>query len=251
VFGYSETGRGVHGYAGGIGVFGESSGNDGVAGTALSQFHAGVSGGHRGSGNGIYGESASGLAGYFHGNVHVNGTLIKAAGSFKIDHPLDPANKTLSHSFVESPDMMTIYNGNAVTDGEGNATITLPAYFQALNRDFRYQLTVLEQFAQAIVSSEIRDNRFAIKTDKPRVKVSWTVTGVRQDVYANAHRIPVEEDKSTKERGKYLHPELHGQPAEKGVVQARFPRQPAGPCGVLSSISGDVMQRLGLGPRHQ
>ena len=41
-------------------------------------------------------------------------------------------------------------HGNIITDGEGNATITLPVYFQSPNRDFRYQLTVIEQFAQAI-----------------------------------------------------------------------------------------------------
>ncbi len=109
-------------------------------------------------------------AGYFSGNVYVSGTLSKAGGSFKIDDPLDPANKYLSHSFVESPDMMNIYNGNVVTDGNGNATVTMPDYFDALNRDFRYQLTVIGQFAQAIVASEMSDRTFSIKTDKPNVE---------------------------------------------------------------------------------
>ena len=44
--------------------------------------------------------------------------LSKSIGTFKIDHPLDPANKYLSHSFVELPDMMNIYNGNVMTDAE-------------------------------------------------------------------------------------------------------------------------------------
>src|SRR4051812_11791832 len=87
----------------------------------------------------------------------------------------------------------------------------MPDYFGALNQDFRYQLTVIEQFAQAIVASEIKDNRFEVKTDKPHVKVSWMVTGIRQDAYAKTYRISVEEDKPEKERGKYLHPELWGQ----------------------------------------
>src|SRR5207302_10281558 len=116
--------------------------------------------------------------------VSIPGTLTKAAGSFKIDDPLDPANKTLSHSFVESPDMMNIYNGNVVTDERGEAVVALPSYFEALNRDFRYQLTVIGQFAQAIIMSEIKENRFQIKTDKPNVKVSWQVTGVRHDAFA-------------------------------------------------------------------
>ena len=147
---------------------------------------------------------------WLEGNVNVSGNLSKGGGSFKIDHPLDPANKYLYHSFVESPDMMDVYNGNVRTNSRGIAVVTLPDYFEALNRDFRYQLTVVGQFAQAIVAKEISQNRFTIKTNRPNVKVSWNVTGIRQDAYANAHRIPVEEEKSASERGKYLHPELFG-----------------------------------------
>lgn len=218
------TGNGVFGTStNGAGVRGLSTVTDGVQGHSFNDFSAGVSGGNSGAGFGIYGENlASGLAGQFVGNVDVSGRLRKGSGGFLIDHPLDPANKTLTHSFVESPDMMNIYNGNTITDAQGNATITLPAYFQALNREFRYQLTMIEQFAQAIVSSEIQENHFTIKTDKPHVKVSWMVTGVRQDAYANAHRLSVEDDKPAKEQGTYLHPEAHGQPKSKGVNQPRL-----------------------------
>ena len=134
-------------------------------------------------------------AGYFSGDVHVTGVLSKGAGSFRIDHPLDPENKYLSHSFVESPDMMNIYNGNITTDRSGYGTVTLPNYFDALNRDFRYQLTVVGQFAQAIVADKIRGNTFRIRTDKPGVEVSWQVTGVRKDKFAEENRIQVESDK--------------------------------------------------------
>ena len=155
--------------------------------------------------------------GTFAGNLNVTGTLTKGGGSFKIDHPLDPANKYLSHSFVESPDMMNIYNGNVVTDDKGEAEVVLPDYFEALNRDFRYQLTVIGQFAQAIVGTKIKNHRFTIRTDKPGVEVSWQVTGIRQDAYANANRIPVEEVKPPAEQGYYLHPELYGQPDSRRV----------------------------------
>jgi hypothetical protein len=57
------------------------------------------------------------------------------------------------------------------------------------------------------------------------MKVSWQVTGIRQDAWANAHRIPVEEEKPVAERGRYLHPELYGQPKEKGVEWAHRPEQ--------------------------
>lgn len=161
-----------------------------------------------------------GRAGEFNGDVQVTGTLTKGGGSFKIDHPLDPENKYLSHSFVESPDMMNIYNGNITTDHKGMATVELPDYFDSLNRDFRYQLTVVGQFAQAIVAEEVKDNRFTIQTSAPGVKVSWQVTGVRQDAWANKNRIMVEETKSESERGHYLHPEAFGKPEDRGVEWA-------------------------------
>jgi hypothetical protein len=158
--------------------------------------------------------------GFFAGNLNVTGKLTKGGGSFKIDHPLDPANKYLSHSFVESPDMMNVYNGNITTDRHGFATVNLPDYFEALNGDFRYQLTVIGQFAQAIVANKISANRFVIRTNKPNVEVSWQVTGVRHDAYANRYRIPVEEDKALSEQGYYLHPEVFGQPESRSISAA-------------------------------
>jgi len=175
-------------------------------------------------GVGVYGESSTGLAGRFLGNVQVTGNLSKGSGSFKIDHPLDPANRYLSHSFVESPDMMNIYNGNVTLDRRGRATITMPAYFAALNREFRYQLTALGVPGPNLyVAAEIKGNTFKIAGGKPGMKVSWQVTGVRQDAYAEAHRIRVEEEKTGEERGTYLHPEVFGQPKEKGVAHVRHP----------------------------
>jgi hypothetical protein len=167
--------------------------------------------------------ATEGLAGDFFGDVSVSGNLSKGGGSFKIDHPLDPENKYLYHSFVESPDMMNIYNGNITTDGNGEATVILPDWFEALNRDFRYQLTVVGTFAQAIVAEKVKGNRFTIKTNAPNVEVSWQVTGIRKDAYANQHRIPVEEMKPENERGSYLHPDAYGQPEERGVEWARNP----------------------------
>lgn len=143
------------------------------------------------------------------GNVSITGALSKGGGSFKIDHPLDPRNKYLYHSFVESPDMMNIYNGNVTTDGKGFATVELPEWFEALNREFRYQLTVMgkESWARARVYEEIVGNRFMIQTDIPDTRVSWQVTGIRRDAYAENNRIQVEVNKPADERGSCLHPE--------------------------------------------
>jgi hypothetical protein len=176
----------------------------GLAGSALTQ---------------IFAIDANGN-GFLAGNLNVTGRLTKGSGSFKIDHPLDPENKYLSHSFVESPDMMNVYNGNITTDKHGLATVVLPDYFEALNRDFRYQLTVIGQFAQAIVAKKISHNRFVVRTSKPGVEVSWQVTGIRHDAYADAYRIPVEEEKPPLEQGHYLHPELFGASEHQAIGAA-------------------------------
>jgi len=231
-----NTGTGVLGF-GEVGVQGSSASIDGSGAGVYALGRAGSSGLYAttgdggwavnayntGAGTGVLAGSFAGWAAWFNGDVEVDGNLHKEGGSFKIDHPLDPANKYLYHSFVESPDMMNIYNGNVTTDGHGTAVVNLPDWFETLNRDFRYQLTVIGQFAQAIVSREIASGRFAIKTDKPNVKVSWQVTGIRHDAWANAHRIPLEEVKPEAERGAYLHPELYGAPEEKSILWARSP----------------------------
>jgi hypothetical protein len=170
------------------------------------------------------GEGAVADAGVFEGDVDISGTLNAGSKNFKIDHPLDPANKYLLHASVESSENMNIYTGNAVTDQYGNAVVKLPDWFQALNTDFRYQLTVIGQFAQAIVSKEIEGNQFTISTNATFVKVSWQVTGVRQDPYAKAHPLAVEQVKPVNERGFYIHPELYGQPEEKQTQWGRHPQ---------------------------
>jgi hypothetical protein len=214
---YGIGGNGVYA-TGGSGPFG---GGDGV------QAYGGTGSG--GNGCGIYAVAGSsggpGLsAGDFLGDVIVSGSVSKSGGSFKIDHPLDPANKYLYHSFVESPDMKNIYDGTVVTDGSGAAIVTMPSWFEALNTDFRYQLTVIGQFARAIVASEIANRSFIIKTDKPNVKVSWQVTGIRQDAWANAHRIQVEVDKAPRDQGHYIHPELFGHEGEPSIAETHHPR---------------------------
>jgi len=231
VYGESETigVRGNHnptgnfGYLGdnNSGVVGYSSSNSGVVGESSSGY--GVVGQSSSSGYGVWGYSSSGYAGYFSGKVHVTGTLTKGGGSFKIDHPLDPENKYLQHSFVESPDMINIYNGNVVLDATGQAWVELPEWFEALNKDFRSQRTCLGGFAQVYIAEEVSENRFKIAGGTAGMKVSWQVTGIRQDPWAEANRIPVEEDKAAEEVGFYLSPESYGQPKEKGIEWGRNP----------------------------
>ncbi|BCM88903.1 hypothetical protein IAD21_00745 [Abditibacteriota bacterium] len=218
VYGSSSSGVGVYGDSdSSVGTYGTSSSGIGVYGTSSDR--TGVYGQSYNS-TGVYGDSVNGNAGFFHGNVIVTGTLVKGAGSFKIDHPQHPATEYLSHSFVESPDMMNVYNGNATTNGKGEVWVRMPSYFQSLNRDFRYQLTPIGQFAQVIVGQKMSGNRFLIRTDKPGVEVSWQVTGIRNDAYARAHRIRVEETKARADRGKYLYPAGFGFGADKQIGQS-------------------------------
>jgi len=162
-------------------------------------------------------------AGEFQGDVSITGTLIGGAISHPIDDPIDPANKYLYHSSVESPDMKNIYDGVVSLDANGEATVVMPEWFGALNRDFRYQLTCVGGFAPIYIAEELANNQFKISGGRAGMKVSWQVTGIRQDAWANAHRIPVEEEKKARERGFYLHPELYGQPDEKQMEWARHP----------------------------
>jgi len=233
VFGFSANAQGVYGSSTNmVGV--EGAGNPGVYGGSTASFGAGVEGvgygasGHgvvgtaladSGNAGGVYGAAVyeAAFAGYFEGKVHVTGVLTSpAAASVRIDHPLEPADKVLLHSAVTSDDALTIYAGTVTTDADGEATVELPAWFEALNTDLRYQLTVIGSFAQAMVKREVKGNRFSIATSEPATKVSWQLTGVRDDAYARAHPHTVESVKSKSEKGTYLNPVELGQPESKG-----------------------------------
>lgn len=168
-----------------------------------------------------------GFAARFNGTVEIFGNFNVGAGytkNFKIDHPLDPENKYLYHAAIESSEVLNIYTGNVTTNENSDAVVTLPDWFEEVNRDFRYQLTVVGAFAQAIVGNKIKDNRFTIKTNAPGVEVSWLVTSIRYDAAIRKQPFKVEEDKPKSERGSYLSPEAYDQPEERSVEWARNPQ---------------------------
>jgi hypothetical protein len=234
VVGTSTSGGGVFGQSiSDVGVSGNSSSNSGVNGNSTSG--PGVSG-FSSSGVGMVGQSISGLgavegfslgsarAGYFVGDVDVTGTLNAGSKNFRIDHPLDPANRYLYHASVESSEMMNIYADNVTLDAAGEAVVELPGWFEALNRSFRYQLTAVGAPAPGLyVAEEIAGHHFKIAGGSAGLKVSWQVTAVRRDAFAKAHPLQVDVEKHETERGYYVHPELYGAPREQGIEWARQP----------------------------
>ncbi|MFI9328834.1 hypothetical protein ACIGZJ_14950 [Kitasatospora sp. NPDC052868] len=219
VSGFSVDGPGVSGTSRTrVGVWGES-GDDGFELSLGIPFGAiGV------AAVGDVGLVASGVtrAADFMGDVNVSGSINKSACSFRIDHPLDPAHRVLSHCSVESSERKNVYDGTVTLDAQGRATVELPDWFEALNEDFRYQLTALGAPAPELhVSREVGDHSFAVAGGGPGQRVSWQVTGVRADAWARGHPLVTEEEKPPAEQGYFLHPGEHGEPPERGIVAAR------------------------------
>jgi hypothetical protein len=147
------------------------------------------------------------------GNVSISGNLtVSGNKNFRIDHPLDPANKYLFHAAIESSEVLNLYSGNVVLDVSGEAVVQLPDWFEVINKDFRYQLTSIGAPGRDLyVAEEVSGGHFKIAGGRPGGKVSWQVSGVRNDAWEKAHPMVVEADKGAK-RGQYLTPELYGAP---------------------------------------
>ncbi len=271
---FSTSGYGVYGIALATsgttyGVYGETSSPGGYgiyakAGSAGTGVYGVASGGTlTDSSKAVYGEIISGTpgfsyAGLFAGDVRVTQDLIVnddfAVGgtkSFKIDHPADPANKYLVHYCIESPEPLNVYRGNIVLDSAGRAWVKLPAYFHEINRNVSYTLTAIGLAAPDLhIAHEELDNRFEIAGGHPGQKVCWRIEAVRDDAWMRAHGAPVEIDKPTGECGTYIHPELFGQPPEKGISHRASHGEGAPPAlperpEVSKSLASDAGNRFG------
>ncbi len=236
------TGSGITGVYGissgpaGRGVAAYASASDSRAIEANATSATGVNYGaylmsHSNAGTGVVGycPSPSGVTYGMKGNVaSPDGFALYAVGrftatgtkAFQIDHPLNPQNEFLNHYCTEAPEPLNAYSGNTVTDSRGFATVVLPDYFESINRDVRYTLTVIDKsddFVLAKITQEVKDNQFVLRTNKPRVKVSWRVEATRNDRWVQKYGYQAEQAKTEAQRGKYVQPELYGQPAEKGI----------------------------------
>ena len=151
------------------------------------------------------------------GDVHVTGQLTAGGKQFLIDHPLDPDNRYLAHTSVESSEQLTCYSGTVVLGEDGTAEVRLPDWTEALVTDFRYQLTCIGRSEPVYIAREVADGSFAIGGGTAGLKVSWQLTGVRQDAWAQANELVVEEDKPESDRGYYRHPEAFGHGLERSI----------------------------------
>lgn len=211
--GWGVEGQGFNGTIGltvqeqGYGVYGENMS------TGITYNNIGVAGlGYIG----VWGETNSGGFG-----VYSNGELGSSGfKSFMIDHPLDPENKYLKHFCIESPEVLNLYRGVITLDANGNATIEMPNYFEAININYSYNLTAIGSSAPGLfVKEEISNGKFTVSGGNPNMKVSWTVYAQRNDEYAKQYQSAsqVEVEKRDGNKGKYLMPELYNQPREKSI----------------------------------
>jgi hypothetical protein len=229
--------RGESTSSSGIGVQGDSSGGHwGVQGTSgISSAGAigvygvarvGVQGDATAPGTiGVLGRTTivqpGAIAGRFDGDLEVVGGGNK---NFRIDHPLDPENRYLLHTCVESSEMKNVYDGVAHLDEDGSAWVELPEWFEALNGNFRYQLTAVGGSGPDLhVAEEVSENRFKIAGGEEKMKVCWQLTGSRKDRAATAYPFEVEQEKSEEERGCYLDPSLYDAPEAQRIPILRTP----------------------------
>jgi hypothetical protein len=207
-----SSGFGVHGSSpNGVGVLAHTT--SGIAVDGISESGTAVYGHRKNTYDPI--NAPNSVAGYFDGGIKV----VNGPKAFQIDHPLDPQNKYLVHNAVESSEMKNVYDGVARLDKEGAAWVELPEWFEALNGDFRYQLTAVGGSAPGLhVAEEVSENRFKIAGGEEGMKVCWQVTGSRKDPWAAANPFEVEQQKPEEERGRYLEPSLYDAPEEQRVM---------------------------------
>ncbi len=210
----SSSGIGVYGYAQAttgtnFGVVGRSESPSGRGVVGVAEASTGTNYGVLGRTN----SSANGWGVYAGGRLGASGTK-----SFQIDHPLRPETHFLNHFCIEAPEPYNLYRGTVTLDAQGEAWVQLPDYFEAINRDASYHLTPIGAAMPNLhVAVEIQGNRFKIAGGAPFKKVSWEVKAVRNDPWVQQYGYQTEQEKPKEYQGLYLHPELYGQPKERGI----------------------------------
>jgi hypothetical protein len=201
----------------GVGVYGESTRTAwGVWGRTLgsASYAYGVTGSEQGD--------TPGHAIYAQGTLAASGTK-----SFQIDHPLRPETHYLNHFCAEGPEPYNLYRGTVVLDARGEAWVQLPDYFSLINRDPSYHLTPIgAPMPNLHVAIKIQGNRFKIAGGAPGKEVSWRVEAIRNDRWVQEYGFQTEQEKEDEIKGKYVNPELYGQPKDRGIHYRPVPAEP-------------------------
>ena len=126
------------------------------------------------------------------GGLNVPGPISKASGTWKIDHPLDPANKILRHGFVEAPEYVNIYRG-VVRLVNGKATVNIDEYFGmmfgtfwAVNTDIMVSALQNQEGGTVVwPDGKMTSGTLSITCDDETCndEIAWMVTGRRRDPY--------------------------------------------------------------------
>ncbi|MDJ0597580.1 MAG: hypothetical protein QNJ37_01870 [Crocosphaera sp.] len=218
----THTSLGPSGY--GYGVHATAYGESGSRVYGLRAYAYGVGSGYR---YGVHatayrhsGDKGTCYAGYFTGDVNINGRLSKGAGSFLIDHPLDPLNKTLRHSFVESPENLCLYRGKIKLDSQGRATVEMPAYFPALTKEDEATVNLTAIGTQPFLLSFQWNQEHTAFTifGSPDAEAAYLVLADRDDPVIHQLRQPVEQEKGNGnfEKEQLLYPQAYGYPQTMG-----------------------------------
>jgi hypothetical protein len=242
-FSQASTGQVIGTYQNAGSVWGQSQGiRSGIflaAGasantTVLQAGYSGITGNF--DGVGVYGRFAPAAAygygvvgeGNFFGMLSLGDSGATGVKAFQIDHPLDPENKYLRHYSMESPEVLNMYRGNVVLDANGEATVILPSYFDAININCSYHLTAIGSPSNPYIKEEIQGNQFKVAGGNPGQKISWQVFAERNDAYLqqNPEKRAVEMEKKTHDKGLYLQPKLYNLPESKSIFN-RYKSDPS------------------------
>ncbi len=256
VFGQTTRGVGVQGNTNDIarqGVVGINTSTYGAVGSGIGVMGNGKTGvwGQTtfGAGYGVFGVNAStsgvddnvgvagvgwaGVVGEFDATSGGGGYGVFSLGNFAasgtkafvIDHPLDPHNKKLKHFSIESNEVLNMYRGTAILDNNGEAVVNLPEYFSSINIDFTYHLTPIGAPANLYIKEKIKENSFSIAGGNPEMEVSWIIYAQRNDLYMQNNPEVRNTEVVKRQTGKYIQPELYGQPDENKMFTPNIKTQ--------------------------
>jgi hypothetical protein len=95
----------------------------------------------------------------------------------------------LVHSTLEGPELAVFYRGESQL-ANGEATVLLPDYFEALTRKAHRTVLLTPRFEEGspvsmLAASEVKDGQFtvaSVDSKNPTQKFYWEVKAVRADV---------------------------------------------------------------------